>query len=257
MSVFGDYSNYYDLLYRDKDYQGEVDYIYSLIEKHTDGKDATILELGCGTGKHALLLAEKGLNIHGVDMSADMLDQAKLLIADSPDENRGKVTLAQGDVRNYRTDQRFDVCISLFHVMSYQTKNADLQATFKTAAEHLKPGGIFIFDFWYGPSVLTQKPEARVKRLKDSQIEVMRIAEPVLYINENRVQVNYSISIENMRNGKVKKLHESHNMRYLFLPEIEFLAQAEFNVLEHYGWMKDTTPTSNDWAGVSVLERKS
>ena len=255
MSVFGDYARYYNLLYKDKDYQGEADYIYSLIDCHAKGS-STVLELGCGTGKHALLLAGKGLNIHGVDMSTDMLAQARQLFAGSPHEKAGSVSLEQGDVRTYRCDQLFDVCVSLFHVMSYQVTNADLQAAFKTAANHLKPGGVFIFDYWYGPSVLTQSPGVRIKRLEDDQIEVMRAAEPVVYPNENRVQVNYSVWIDNKQDGVVQKLCESHDMRYLFLPEIELLAQSEFNVLAHYGWMKIDAPTLDDWAGVSVLERK-
>lgn len=255
MNVFGDYARYYDLLYQDKDYQGEANYVYSLIERFAP-HSSSVLELGCGTGKHALLLAEKGLNIHGVDMSAEMLDQAKLLVGNLPDDVDGSVSLAQGDVRTYRCDQLFDVCISLFHVMSYQITNKDIQAAFDTAEAHLKPGGVFIFDYWYGPAVLSQKPEVRVKRLEDEEIEVQRVADPVLLSNENRVRVNYSIWIANKKDRSLQQVDESHDMRYLFLPEIEFLAEPEFNVLGHYGWMKDTTPTSDDWAGVSVLKRK-
>ena len=56
MSVFKDYSNYYDLLYSDKDYEAEADYIDHLIQKNNPGAK-TILNLGCGTGKHDFLLA--------------------------------------------------------------------------------------------------------------------------------------------------------------------------------------------------------
>ena len=60
MRVFDDYALYYDLLYQGKDYKGEADYIYSLIEQFSLG-GSSVLELGCGTAKHALWLAEKGL----------------------------------------------------------------------------------------------------------------------------------------------------------------------------------------------------
>lgn len=254
MNVFGGYANYYNLLYQDKDYQSEADYIYSLIARHAPGS-SSVLELGCGTGKHALLLAGKGLVVHGVDMSPVMLAQAKQQVSNASAEIAGNVSFAHGDVRTYRCERSFDVCVSLFHVMSYQVSNEDLRAAFLTTSEHLKPGGIFIFDYWYGPSVLTQRPEVRVKRLEDDQIEIMRVAEPIVYPNENRVRVNYSVWIENKRDSVLQKVRESHDMRYLFLPEIEFISQSWFNVVKHYGWLKNESPSLDDWAGLSVLVR--
>ena len=58
MKVFEEYSKYYDLLYQDKDYEGEVEYIIDLIEKYAP-KTASVLELGCGTGKHAKFITTK------------------------------------------------------------------------------------------------------------------------------------------------------------------------------------------------------
>ena len=53
----------------------------------------------------------------------------------------------------------FDAVIALFHVVSYQTTEHDLRATFATAARHLNPGGVLLFDVWHGPAVLAQQPE--------------------------------------------------------------------------------------------------
>ena len=73
---FGAYSKYYDLLYQDKDYAGEADYVYSLLTKYAN-TPRTVLELGCGTGKHAEQLAEKGLIVDGVELSETMLESAQ------------------------------------------------------------------------------------------------------------------------------------------------------------------------------------
>ena len=67
-NVFAKYSEYYDLIYTDKDYQKEVDYIDQLIQKYHP-KAKTILDLGCGTGVHANLLAAKGYRVMGIDLS--------------------------------------------------------------------------------------------------------------------------------------------------------------------------------------------
>ncbi len=72
MATFGNYSRYYNLLYKDKDYRGEAGFIHDLIRKYSP-EAKTILDLGCGTGRHDLLLAKKGYAITGVDMSEEML----------------------------------------------------------------------------------------------------------------------------------------------------------------------------------------
>ena len=72
MPVFGAYSRYYDLLYRDKDYAGEAAYVHGLIERYRPGS-VSILDLGCGTGRHDFCLAELGHELTGVDLSHEML----------------------------------------------------------------------------------------------------------------------------------------------------------------------------------------
>jgi len=87
------------------------------------------------------------------------------------------------------------VVIALFHVMSYQPRNADLRDAFATASAHLKRGGIFIFDYWYGPAVLTNLPTVRVKRVENGDIGVLRLSEPSIKVNENIVDINYLIRL--------------------------------------------------------------
>ena len=72
MATFGNYSRYYNLLYKDKDYIGEAGFIHELIQQYSPGTKS-VLDLGCGTGRHDFLLAEKGYAITGVDMSEEML----------------------------------------------------------------------------------------------------------------------------------------------------------------------------------------
>jgi len=255
MTVFAGYAGYYDLLYQDKDYKGEVDYIHALIEKFAP-KSRSVLELGCGTGKHALLLAERGLSVHGVDISEAMLQQASDLLESASADTAEKVTLMLGDVQTYRCDQKFDVVLSLFHVVSYQTSNDGLHAAFSTASAHLKPGGIFIFDYWYGPSVLNERPEVRVKRLENDAIQVTRIAEPVLYVNENRVDVNYHVFVKDKLSSRVDEIKEKHSMRYLFAPEVkELLSVSSMNYLRCEEWMSAKEPSDRTW-GVCFVAQK-
>ena len=251
--VFSDYAPYYDLLYRDKDYKAEAEYVANLIrEFHPATRN--ILELGSGTGIHANLLAEMGFSVHGIERSQEMYTRSIDLV-DKQNSQYGRPTFTHGDIREIRLNKSFDAVISLFHVISYQTTNEDVAAAFKTARHHLKPDGIFIFDIWYAPAVLTQRPEVRIKRMSDDKIEVTRLAEPVLHPNENRVDVNYHVFVRDRETDAVKEFKETHTMRYFFKPEIDFIAhQFRFEILHAEEWMTGAPIEQNTWGACFILK---
>jgi SAM-dependent methyltransferase len=252
MSVFDHYARYYDLLYRDKDYAAEADFVADLIRTHAP-RAHTLLELGCGTGRHAELLARQAFATHGVDLSEGMLADAERRRGNLSDELRERLAFSRGDVRGLRLGRQFDAVISLFHVMSYMTKPQDLERAFATARAHLAPGGIFLFDFWYGPAVLCDPPMVRVKRMFDDQLEVIRIAEPTLYPNENCVDVNYEVHIREKGTEMVNCLRERHRMRYLFLPEIrELLGRNGMEPLSFREWLTGKEPDCSTWNVTAV-----
>ncbi len=251
MSVFGDYARYYDLLYRDKDYTAEAAFVDQLIQKHLPGA-LNLLDLGCGTGAHAIALGQKGYRVHGIDVSNEMLQRAEERLGRISKEVP-RVSFSQGDIRTARLDGTFDAVVSLFHVMSYQVTNEDLRAAFATARAHLRPGGLFIFDCWYGPAVLAVRPDVRVKRFEDQGIKITRIAEPVLHPNDNVVEVNYEVLVEDKATGVVEHLKETHRLRYLFKPEIEILfATNNLQPVACTGWMTDGSLSEETWYGCFV-----
>ncbi len=253
---FGHYSRYYDLLYADKDYASETAYIQSLIQVHARQPVASLLELGCGTGIHALRLeAEAGLQVCGVDLSETMLEGARMRAA-AMGVPEDRVSFQLGNACTFRIARKFDVVASLFHVVSYQTTEERLNAQFETAATHLGRDGLFIFDFWYGPAVLSQGPSVRAKRLSDERIAVTRLAEPVIRDTENVVDVNYDLFVLDRVTGVTTELRETHEMRYLFLPEVDRLLASHGFVRERAEeWMTGKSPSRDTW-GVCVVARK-
>ena len=252
---FSHYSRYYDLLYADKDYASEVHYIRTLIDEFATLPVSTLLELGCGTGIHACALAAQGLGVLGVDLSAEMLAGARAR-AVVQGFDVGRLSFDQGDVRSFRVARKFDVVTSLFHVLSYQTTEADLQAMMQTSASHLDGGGLFVFDFWYGPAVLWQRPAVRAKRLSNREVEVTRLAEPVIHDQINAVDVNYSVFVKDLASNQTHEIKETHRVRYLFLPEIDRLLDANgFDRLQAEEWLTRKSPSLDSW-GVCVVARK-
>lgn len=248
--VFNTYAAYYDLIYQDKDYEKESKYILDLLHKY-NFEHGDILELGCGTGKHASFLANWGFKLHGIDCSESMIE-----IANSEFKNENAY-FEVGDVRTFRADKSFDIVLSMFHVASYQSTNQDLNDMFLTASENLILGGILIFDFWYGPAVLHNLPTSRIKKMKNSEIEVVRYATPEMKCNENIVNVNYKIEVKNRIDGQVSFFNEKHSMRYLFLPELtSLLEKHNIEVLNSFSWMSNNELSLNSWQGLIIARKK-
>ena len=246
--VFNAYARYYDLLYKEKDYAAEASYVDGLIKKECPGAQS-ILNLGCGTGRHDACLKKMGYSVCGVDLSDTMLVEAQKRAIPE------KLEFFKGDVRTIDLHRKFDVVISLFHVMSYQITDEDVSAVFQTASRHLAPGGIFVFDFWHAPGVLNDPPVVRVKRLEDEGIRIVRIAEPMMKKDENVIDVNYQIMTLDKHAGQWSELQETHSMRYFFLLEIEKgLSDVDFSVKSAFRWMSDKSLTL-EWYGLVVAEK--
>lgn len=255
MSSFGKYSKYYDLLYEDKDYSKEVAFISDLLDRYAP-RSLSILELGCGTGRHAAMLAEGRWTIDGIDLSEDMLQAAEERKKALPAPVAERLRFSRGDVRKFETGKRYDAVVSLFHVVSYQSSNEDVLEMFKRVGELLKPGGVFIFDYWYGPAVLTDRPSVRVKRMRSPEVDVTRLAEPVVYPNASLVDVNYEIQIRIKSGGESEVLHETHRMRYFFLNEIELLLrEAGLRLLTSSEWLTGKEPGWDTWGVCSVAAK--
>jgi SAM-dependent methyltransferase len=251
---FQKYSTVYDLLYRNKDYAAEADYVARTLRASVP-QARDLLELGSGTGRHGRLLAAKGFNVHGVERSPYMVALASAA-AQQLAATGGKLSCEVGDIRAISLGRSFDAGIALFHVISYQTTDDDLRATFANVARHLKPGGVFLFDIWHGPAVLMERPIRRIKNVADERFEVTRTARPELDATRNTVKVTYEIQCTDRQSGEVARFNEEHVMRYLFPTEIELLAKAcGMRVAMTEEFLTRRSPSASTW-GVTYLLKK-
>ena len=244
--MFEALGRYYDLLYLDKDYASEATYISGLLRQQGI-KEGSLLEFGSGTGKHASLLTSHGFTIHGIELSSSMVSHACKV--------KG-FTCQQGDIGLVKLGKSFDAVISLFHVISYQTTNKKLERVFANASDHLLPGGLFIFDFWYTPAVYSMSPSVRVKRMSDNHFELIRIAEPTVYPNSNCVDVLFTMFIRDLTSNEIQSFSELHPMRHLSLPEIDlFASNYGFERVVSEEFLSGNPPSDESW-GVAVVLKK-
>jgi SAM-dependent methyltransferase len=243
------YSQYYNLLYKDKDYESEFTYIAEMISMFGGKDSGRLLDIGCGTGRHLKCCQDAGYDVSGVDLSENMLLEARSLMGEETE-------LLCARASDFYFDKKFDIITSLFHVMSYQTETDELERVFANVSNHLNAGGLFLFDFWYGPAVLTDPPYVKIKRLEDENVLVTRLTEPGMRYNENIVDVNFEVIVENKKIHSVDRIFETHNMRYFFFPEIQYFARKSgFSLVTAYKWFTKEPLSDKSWYGFTVLKK--
>src|ERR1700675_1461467 len=138
-------AKYYDAAYAAKQDLVDAPFYVELARKH----GGPVLEIGCGTGRVLLLIAREGVEIHGVDNSAAMLDVLKTRIEKEPPEVSRRIVLHQGDMREFRLSGKYPLVIMPFRPLQHMHSVEDQVRGLTTAAFHLQGAGIFAFDVFY------------------------------------------------------------------------------------------------------------
>lgn len=253
--IFGhSYAQNYDRFYATKNYGAECDFMESTWRSlRIDVRQ--VLDLGCGTGGHALELARRGYAVTGVDLSAEMLAVAKEKVANFAGE---PPRFLQGDLATLHLEERFDAVVMMFAVVGYQTENSRLLATLRSAAAHLRPGAPLIFDCWYGPAVLAQRPTDRVRTFGETgSVELIRLARTTL--DSVRQVCTVSFDMWRISPSGVEEDHEEHDMRFFFAQELRMaLDVSGFDSISLSPMRGDDKhlPTEGDWNVVVVAQRR-
>ena len=124
LTEFGrDYAEAYDSIYRSKGYDGAVDLIEQILIRHDLAGSRHLLDLGCGTGAHAIRLAERGHRVVGVDRSPDMLARA---LAKAAVKSGLRLEFHEADICKLDRHQEFDAALMMFTVLGYLLTDPDL-----------------------------------------------------------------------------------------------------------------------------------
>ena len=141
--ITGDFSRYYDVFV---DWPGRLGREIPGIEQHLGSVGARrVLDMGCGTGQHVKALRERGFEVHGADVSADMLDQAAGLLGGSA----GLHTWRMGESAppSLAAAAPFDALIAMGNVWPQLAREADARAAAATFRELVRPGGLVLLGF--------------------------------------------------------------------------------------------------------------
>ena len=239
--IFNKFAIYYDQIYSDKSYIKEVNFVVKNLRKYSKKNIQNVLDIGCGTGSHSVLLAKKGFSITGIDKSKQALDIAKGKFESN--NQKGKFLIK--DFRDFRIEPKFDACISLFCSMCYLQNLDDFEKALKSINQSLKKNGFLIFDFWNGNAVVSQGPSIKEKKIKNNDLEIIRIATPKIDYSHQICKISYDCTI--IKNKKViDNFVENHPIRYHFLNDLEWILEKNgFKILKTTGL--SSTPKGKEY----------
>ena len=252
-SYSGRHAELYDLFYADKPYEAEASFVDHCLREYSVGPTNSLLELACGTGTHALLLEQRGYQIVAVDYSEDMLQRAKQKASavSSLVDFRGQ-DMTQLDV----SAGPFDAVYSLFDSIGYVATNEALEKVFHGVHKHLRPGGLFVFEFWHAGAMLRHYDPVRVRRWQTDNSQILRISETTLDVAHQLSRVAYSI-FEFKADGTYTTLNETQVNRYFLLQEMSaWLTTTGFTPVKWFaGFTDNETITDETWHIVAVSRR--
>ncbi len=207
-SLYRQLARYYDLLYSFKDYRAEVRILRRLIARHKKSPGRDLLEVACGTGKHAQYLRED-FRILATDANAGMLAVARRNVPGVKFQRANMLTLELG--------RQFDVILCLFSSIGYLKTSANLARAIRNFSRHLKTGGVLIIEPWFAKA--DYRPgRAHLTTYSDEKIKIARECVSAIRGNISVMDMHYLIA---ERNGRVRHWVDRHELA--MFSEREFL----------------------------------
>jgi SAM-dependent methyltransferase len=253
-SYLNRHAELYDLFYAEKPYADEAGFVADCLAAHGVAAGGRVLELACGTGRHAFELEKRGLAVVATDYSPDMLACA----ARAKEARGSRVELLPQDMRNLDVPGApFDAVVSLFDSIGYVQTNEAILSVLAGARRHLRVHGLIVLEFWHAAAMLRAFDPVRVRRWDTPEGEILRVSETRLDVERQLAHVTYSI-LEMGRDGSLARLQETQTNRYFLVQEMSgWLDRAGFEPLRWYSGFDASRAIDGDtWHVVAVARRR-
>jgi len=229
---FIDIAEHYDALMSGVPYRLWVDYIEEILRRlHYDPH--TVLDVTCGTGTVAELLAERGYEVVGADISPEMIEIARRKAS----EMELDIEYHVSDAAELSLGREFDLAISLFDSLNYITDESRLALAIQRTGEHVVPGGYFIFD------VNTEYALAHGFFNQTNLGSYPRYVWTSHYDKASRI-CTVTMVFEVMENGQPRQFTEIHKQKAYKLDELDAMLEvAGFETINRFHAYKFKQPT--------------
>jgi SAM-dependent methyltransferase len=241
--IFGsEYSNFYDQIHLEKNYENESDQIIQLISEFIFQNSPKILDFGCGTGMHMKQISQKGFDISGYDISSNMISIAQKRLPKNTFYSKYE-----------EIPQIYDFSYSLFDVLSYQISDSKVLQFLSNLIHITKPNGRILIDAWHLDGLLIEPPS---NRFRIFDFEGRYYSRQVQLKNAGSAEITtLDISIVDVEKNKVI-LNESHLMRAFTKDElIKFIREIGGTNIKFFDGKKYTNPlVSSSWRIGAVFQ---
>jgi len=171
--------------------------------------------------------------------------------------SHSRVDLRLQDMRNLDVPQQpWDAVICLFGTIGYVATNENILKVLNGVRHQLRPGGLFIFEFWHAGALLRYFDPLRVRRYQTSTGEIERISETSVDCKEQLCRVSYSIN-EYYTDGTYQTIRETQINRFFLVQEMHLLLQsAKLLPLKWFaGYREDEQIDQSTWHIVTVAQK--
>lgn len=210
-------SKYYHILYKNRDEQEAKQFIDNLLKAINLPKDARVLDLACGAGRHAIYMNGQGYDVIGIDLSEESIKMARRSKNDTLD-------FFVHDMRDLYWDKHFDCVLNLFTSFGYFKDDADHQKTITSVAGSLKYGGKFVLDF------LNAKREA-----DNLVLEEKKVIDGVSFHISKRLEEGYLYKRIEIQDGEENQMFEEKVRAFTKDELVDMIMEADLRVEHIYG----------------------
>jgi SAM-dependent methyltransferase len=181
--VFSESAHLYDAIYRAfKDYAAEATAISTLV-RASHPSPRTILDVGCGTGEHALhLRSSHGFVVDGLDLDPGLLAVAREKMPDA--------RFFEGDMATFDVGHRYDIVMCMFSSIGYLQTLERVAAALRCFRTHLAEGGVIVVEPWFAPGVLRDGPGSP-RRAEAGGVRVERTSHTTVQGRLSTLTFNY------------------------------------------------------------------
>jgi SAM-dependent methyltransferase len=210
-------TKYYHILYKNRDFNEAKLFIGNLVNFLSLPKNSKVMDVACGKGRHSFTLNQLGLNVTGIDLSEESINEAKNL------ENE-TLSFYRHDMREAYPTTNQDAIFNLFTSFGYFNNITENELALQHIYNALKPEGLFIFDYLNANLVLKNLVKEEIKEIDGIQFFI------------NRYLLNQKIvkRIKVIDNGTEQLFFEQVNA--LFLNDLEtLLSKIGFKINQMFG----------------------
>lgn len=205
-----------------------------------------VLELGCGTGRVAIKLAEAGFQVTGLELSDTMIEIFKEKLKNAKDEVADKITVVKGNMADFNLGKKYGLIIAPFRAFQALSDEEDIRNSISCIREHLTKDGIFIVNVfrpfkrldesWCYPETIqweTIDENTGCSIVKKHWGDKIDTQNQIIY-------PHYAFEITHP-NGKFERIEDDLKLKYYYYDQLkEYLINGRLEIVEEYGWYDRT-----------------